>query len=83
LIDHVNGDGGSWAVSSPATPAAVAGYPHISVPMGSFRGLPMGISFVGRAWSEATLLRLAYAYEQASRHRAAPTFAATADVDAS
>jgi len=46
LIDHVNGDGGSWAVSSPATPAAVAGYPHISVPMGSFRGLPMGISFV-------------------------------------
>jgi amidase len=83
LIDHVNGDGGSWAVSSPATPAAVAGYPHISVPMGSFRGLPMGISFVGGAWSEATLIKLAYAYEQATRHRAAPTFAATADVDAS
>ncbi|HYN05946.1 MAG TPA: amidase [Vicinamibacterales bacterium] len=80
LIDLVNGDGGTWAVSSPATIAAVAGYPHISVPMGYARGLPMGISFFGRAWSEPTLIRLAYAYEQATTHRRSPTFAPTADV---
>ena len=78
LIDLVNGDGGTWAVSSPATIAAVAGYPHISVPMGYYRGLPLGISFFGRAWSEPTLIRMAYAYEQATKHRRPPAFAATA-----
>ena len=78
LIDHVNGDAGSGGSST--SPCAVAGYPAITVPMGYFRGLPLGITFMGRAWSEATLLRLAYAYEQASRARVAPKFAATAEV---
>jgi len=67
--DCVNGDhfgGGS------STPAAVAGYPSITVPAGAVYGLPVGISFIGRAWSEPVLLRLAYAYEQATRHRTPP-----------
>jgi amidase len=61
--------------------AAVAGYPHITVPAGFFRGLPVGISFVGRAWSEQKLIALAYAYEQASKKRRPPTFAASADLE--
>jgi len=77
LIDQVNGDGGSWAVSSPCSIAAVAGYPHISVPMGHHRGLPMGLSFFGRAWSEVTLLRLAAAFERATHHRRPPQFLPT------
>jgi amidase len=76
LIDLVNGDGGGGG--SFTQPAAVAGYPHITVPMGLVQGLPVGLSFVGRAWSEPTLLKLAYAYEQASKARRAPTFATTA-----
>jgi amidase len=76
LIDLVNGDGGGGG--SFTQPAAIAGYPHITVPMGLVQGLPVGLSFVGRAWSEPTLLKLAYAYEQASKARKAPTFAATA-----
>ena len=60
--------------------AAVAGYPHITVPAGYVRGLPVGISFFGRAWSEPTLIRLAYAYEQATRHRRPPQFRPTADL---
>ena len=74
--DLVNGDhfmGGS------STPAAVAGYPTVTVPAGVAFGLPIGVSFVGRAWSEPTLLKLAYAYEQATKHRRPPTLAATAD----
>ncbi len=78
LIDLVNGDGGGGG--SFTAPAAVAGYPHITVPMGFVRGLPVGLSFVGRAWSEATLLKLAYAFEQAAPARKKPTFAATAVV---
>lgn len=78
LIDSVNGDGGTWAVTSPSTIAAVAGYPHVSVPMGFERGLPMGLSFFGRAWSEATVIRIAYAYELATRHRRVPSFAPAA-----
>ena len=78
LIDLVNGDGGGGG--SFTQPAAVAGYPHITVPMGLVQGLPVGLSFVGRAWSEPTLLKLAHAYEQASKARRAPTFAATANV---
>ncbi|HYO58362.1 amidase [Archangium sp.] len=77
LIDLVNGD--HWLGSS-STPAAVAGYPSITVPAGYVAGLPVGLSFIGLAWSEPTLLRLAFAYEQASRHRRAPGFASTADL---
>ena len=73
--DHIKGDrldGGSSA-----GPAAIAGYPDITVPMGFVSGLPAGVSFFGRAWSEPTLLRVAYAFEQATNHRRAPTFALT------
>ena len=73
--DHIKGDrldGGSSA-----GPAAIAGYPDISVPMGFVSGLPAGVSFFGRAWSEPVLIRIAYAFEQATRHRRAPTFAPT------
>ena len=80
LIDLVNGDSGGG--SSPSTVTSVAGYPHITVPGGFYRGLPVGMSFFGRAWSEPTLIKLAYAYEQATKHRKPPAFAATADVTA-
>ncbi|MEW5926781.1 MAG: amidase [Gemmatimonadota bacterium] len=76
-IDLVNGDHFLGASSSPA---AVAGYPNLTVPMGYSFGLPVGISFFGRAWSEPTLIRLAYAYEQATKHRKAPRFLPTADL---
>jgi amidase len=62
LIDHVLGDYHSWGTS---TPAAVAGYPSITVPAGRVRGLPVGLSFVGPAWSEPRLIGLAHAYELA------------------
>jgi len=78
LIDLVNGDAGGGGTFT--APAAVAGYPHVTVPMGFVRGLPVGISFVGRAWSEPTLLKLAYAFEQAAPARRPPKFAATADI---
>jgi amidase len=77
LIDLVNGD--HWLGSS-STPAAVSGYASITVPAGYVFGLPVGLSFIGRAWSEPVLLKLAYAYEQASKHRRKPTFAPTADL---
>ena len=80
LIDLANGDAGSGG--SCTTPAAVAGYPHVTVPAGYAYGLPVGISFFGRAWSESTLLRLAYAFEQATHARRAPTFALTAALPA-
>jgi len=73
--DCVNGDhfgGGS------STPAAVAGYPNVTVPAGEVFGLPVGVSFMGRAWSEPVLLRIASAYEQATRHRRKPGFPASA-----
>ena len=74
----MNGDAGAGGSST--TPCAVAGYPAITVPMGYARGLPLGITFMGRAWSEATLLKLAYAFEQASKVRKAPTFANSANL---
>jgi amidase len=72
--DLVNGDP---SLGSSSTPAAVAGYPNITVPAGEVYGLPVGVSFIGRAWSEARLVALAYAYEQASRHRKPPRFLPT------
>jgi amidase len=74
LIDPVNGDRGGGGCSSPA---AVAGYPHITVPAGFVHGLPVGISFMGGAFTEPTLIRLAYAFEQASQVRQAPQFLPT------
>ena len=80
LIDLVNGDGGTASAPGPSTVTSVAGYPHVTVPMGFDHGLPIGISFFGKAWSEATLIKLAYSYEQATHHRKPPAFAPTADL---
>jgi amidase len=80
LTDLVSGDSGTASQPGPSTVAAVAGYPHITVPMGFDRGLPLGLSFIGRAWSEPTLIRIAYAFEQATHARRPPTFAPTADL---
>jgi len=74
VTDLVNGDhylGGS------SQAAAVAGYPSITVPAGEVFGLPVGVSFIGGAYQEGKLIKLAYAYEQASRHRHAPSFRPT------
>jgi len=71
--DHTNGD--SFQLGS-SSPAALAGYPNISVPMGSVDGLPVGISFFGRAWSEPVLIGIAYAYEVGTKHRMVPKFKA-------
>jgi amidase len=75
LIDHVLGD--RFDGGDSAGPAAIAGYPDITVPMGLVAGLPIGISFFGRAWSEPTLLKVAYAYEQATKRRQPPRFLPT------
>ena len=69
--DWANGD--SFHVGS-SSPAARAGYPNITVPMGAVDGLPVGISFFGRAWSEPVLIEAAYAYEQATNFRLIPEF---------
>jgi amidase len=74
LNDFVLGDP-NW--SGCTSPAAVAGYPHITVPAGFVRGLPVGISFFGTAWSEPALLRLAHGFEQAAKARRPPNFAAS------
>ncbi len=79
VTDLVNGD--HFVVGS-STPAAVAGTPAVTVPAGQVFGLPVGITFMGRPWSEAVLLRLAYAYEQATRHRRPPRLARGADLGA-
>ena len=76
-IDLVNGD---HFLGASSTPGAVSGYPHISVPAGYSFGLPVGLTFLGRAWSEGLLLKLAYAYEQAANARKAPRFLPTADL---
>jgi amidase len=75
LIDSVNGDiaGGASATSPPA----VAGYPHVTVPMGLTAGLPVGLSFIGPAWSDLRLLQYAHAYEQATQLRQPPTYQAS------
>ena len=71
LIDLVNGDHSAGGSSNAA---AVAGYPNINVPAGFVWGLPVGISFFGRAWSEPTLIKLAYAFEQTTKARKPPKF---------
>jgi amidase len=72
LIDAVHGDmypgGGAGGL------AAVAGYPHLTVPMGTVKGLPVGLSFMGGKWQDAAILSLGYAYEQASKRRVEPQF---------
>ncbi len=74
LTDCVNGDHDTGGCT---TPAAVAGYPHITVPAGLVHGLPVGLSFFGPAWSEPALLKFAYAFEQAGKGRRPPRFLPT------
>jgi amidase len=77
MTDLVNGDN---AAGQSSTAAAVACYPSISVPAGHVFGLPVGISFFGRAWSEPALIKFAFSFEQATKVRKAPRFLPTADL---
>jgi amidase len=80
LIDLVDGDHDTGGSSSLA---AVAGYPNINVPGGFVFGMPVGVSFFGRAWSEPKLIKIAYAFEQATLARKSPRFLPTADLELS
>jgi amidase len=80
LIDMINGDATNWDGESTA-PAAVAGYPHITVPAGSIFGLPVGISFFAQAWQEPALIKFAYAFEQATQFRRQPRYLPTATLN--
>ncbi len=72
LIDAVHGD--QYPGGGAGTLAAVAGYPHLTVPMGDVKGMPVGLSFMGAKWSDALILSLGYDYEQASQKRKEPRF---------
>ncbi len=75
--DLVTGD---HFTGSSSSPAAISGYPNITVPAGFVFGLPVGVSIFGRAWSEPKLIQIAYAFEQATKHRREPTFLPTLDL---
>ncbi len=77
MIDLANGDAINWDMES-TSPAAVAGYPHITVPAGYVFGLPVGLSFFAKAWQEANLIKYAYAFEQATQYRRQPRYLPTA-----
>lgn len=79
VTDLVYGGGGG--IRGLSSIAAVSGYPHLTVPAGYVFGLPVGLSFVGKAWSEGRLLELGYAYEQGTRHRVPPRFMDTAALE--
>lgn len=78
-IDLINGDATNWDMES-SSMAAVAGYPHITVPAGYVYGLPVGISFFAKAWQEPTLIKLTYAFEQATKARKPPKFPPTVNL---
>ena len=73
MTDLINGDCGSHYAGS-STDAAVAGYPAITIPVGFIGGLPFGVSFYGKAYSEPTLINIAFAFEQITKARATPQF---------
>jgi len=73
--DLVNGD--HYTGPSVSDLPAVAGYPHLTVPMGAIEGLPVGLSFIGPKWSDSVILAAGYAYEQASQKRVTPTYRAS------
>ena len=78
LIDLVNGDSGGGVSCS--TLPAVSGYPHVTVPAGQVRGLPVGLSFFGKPYTEGKLLGYAFAYEQVTKHRRAPRYLPTVEL---
>jgi amidase len=80
LIDLVHGDSSNRDTES-TSPAAVAGYPHITVPAGFIFGLPVGISFFAGAWQEPALIKFAYAFEQATQYRRQPRYLPTANLN--
>ena len=77
LSDTVYGD--QFSGPSASELPAVSGYPHLTVPMGLVRGVPVGLSFIATAWADRAVLNAGYVYEQAAKARVVPTYAATND----